>query len=111
MGTLLRELANLCNPHGKACLCSLFTRCVHRTLHEIFNLTVLATGTEIDVKEAIKLETEGVVGEMIFGATQNDVCVVDIIHPLCKGVGGFEASVAYTSVKFIVPAFRQEFFT
>lgn len=108
MGAFLSKLLDLCNPCSKMSFSSLLTHCIDHTFYELLDIMILAAGMEINVKQAIELEMERVFGKVVFGPSQYNIHVVDVVHLLCKRIGGFKVGIANMSVQLIIPTFRQK---
>lgn len=81
MGTLLSKFPNFDNPNSKACFPHLDPSGVCSSINKFFDFTVLAMSTEVDIKEAVELQVESILREMIVHATQDDVHVMYVVHP------------------------------
>jgi hypothetical protein len=69
MRTFLGDFPDFSDPAGQTGLSSLLPQCIHRVLHNVLDLMILAMGVEIDIEEAVKLEVEGVVREMVLSTS------------------------------------------
>jgi hypothetical protein len=65
---LLSNLADLSNLAGQASLSSLLSQYIHCVINNVFHLMVLALDAEVNIKEAVKLEVESIVREMVLSS-------------------------------------------
>jgi hypothetical protein len=69
MMTFFCEFVDFSNPGGETSLPGLFAGHIGSSINQVLYFTVLAPRAEVNIKQTIELETQGVFGEMIIRAT------------------------------------------